>query len=124
MTANELRIGNLVMDQNRKHIKVSTGMLSNWDIIQRNYRGYQPIEITGDRLVRFGFEKQKYDEYCIDLDEGWSELSIVLTDYSIAIWDITGKKQGIYPLFDVKIQYVHQVQNLVFALKGKELECN
>jgi len=113
MTANELRIGNLILDEEFDiiytvdldffHDLVSGGFLMA-DLI--------PIPLTNEWLVKFGFEKNetytylKKNKFIIDLNENMS-------NYYLCDIDIR-----------VDIKHVHQLQNLYFALTGEELKIN
>lgn len=106
MKANELRIGNLVYDNLGGIVQIK-GINTESD-----FSHLRPILLTEQWLLKFGFEKQmawtwrisissnKYLVYYVG-EKGWS---IGNTNYSE---------------FDCK--YVHQLQNLYFALTNKEL---
>ena len=105
MKANELRIGNWVK---RKGLVVQCDHMSvdncySWP------EQYEPIPITEEWLVKFGFEEVK--RYG---DGVWRVHDFILIFYPdecfLCDCDI-----------DVKIKHVHQLQNLYFALTGKEL---
>lgn len=104
MKANELRIGNLVycpeMDTN--------------DYVSKTHFNcpelYEPIPLTEEWLLKFGF----------DVSVGWAEkddfkMGQPDDDWINELWSIRYEKKY------VKIQYVHQLQNLYFALTGQEL---
>lgn len=81
-------------------------------VYKRHIDNVEPIPITGEWLLRFGFDKSEYVGYftpCAKYMIDWDDINsfILYKDY--------GTK-------DVKIQYVHQLQNLYYALTGKELE--
>lgn len=111
MKANELRIGNLILD-NKEVKKVTSGMLSNWDIIKRDYGGYNPIPITEEWLLKFGFEKPAHT---------WCGDKFHLTNYDRdhSLWCVAMNKNN---AIIANIRYLHQLQNLYFALTGEELE--
>lgn len=124
MDATELRIGNLVKDEYDKRVKpIETGMLSNWDVLERDYGGYKPIPLTEEWLGRLGFIRQGSrnmwvkDKLCIDL----KELPNIRGEF-IEGWYIGLKDLGnvLFHSF-MKIKHVHQLQNLYFALKNEEL---
>jgi len=83
----------------------------------------EPIPLTEEWLLKFGFEKVKDDpSYC---DDG--EFTInhkrftvfkkeLITHNSIHGWFINGIQ------FDLNLKYVHQLQNLYFTLTGEELK--
>ena len=73
----------------------------------------QPIPITEDELIKLGFKGQPADYYK-------DKLSIVLENS-----DIFHKKGRVYfnswAILEEQPKYVHQLQNLYFALTNKEL---
>jgi hypothetical protein len=110
LEAKDLRIGNLVMDNAKVKI-VTSGMISNWDIIKRDYGGYKPIPLTEEWLVRFGFEKHKTTDIYPTYAKGLINVNDGL------VWVINNG-------FLNHIKHVHQLQNLYFALTGRELTLN
>ena len=114
MKANELRIGNLVEFGNGKitHVgDILSRTIYSKDrkyIIDVNYA--KPIQLTEEWLLKFGFVKWFYgwclSDFCIqDNEDGSFILSINLGEYEAG--------NSFY--------YVHQLQNLYFALTGEEL---
>jgi len=124
MEAKELRIGNLVLDDYSGRMIVSAinpydGMYNHESgvyLCKNNNlpSGYyflkdiRPIELTEDWLIMFGFEKEtalfRKDKHAINL--------------TIA---------GLYEFKNIPIKevsYVHELQNLYFAITGKELILN
>ena len=131
MKANELRIGNLVDLGNRiaKIIEISNlscvvvDLEETQDTIE-DYERTKPILLTEEWLYKFGFK---------DIDKDDNDY-ITYTDpnhnYYLQI-DVR-RKDGKYSILDnsfndlrdfsmVDIMYVHQLQNLYFALTGEEL---
>ena len=124
----ELRIGNLVqlyrrpVDINKSnHIvtEIFIGLDSCYYIIIEDgfkvniNKGIEPIPLTSEWLVKFGFNNNQYG---INLDAGmfyldWKGSYLVLADA-----DRTVRMK----MEDIK--YVHQLQNLYFALTQKELK--
>ncbi len=125
-TANELRIGNLVSDSNFTFTvtSIESGLIkgfnypndldAEYSLLAENLQG---IPLTEEWLLKFGL---KYSDGIFNL-----------TDFFTACHsdvDQWHDKEGYY-LFandveyetDVCIQYVHQLQNLYFALTGEEL---
>ena len=104
MKANELRIGNFIIESlsfgSDKVIKVDP------NIFNRRIDEFIPITLTEEWLLKFGFKK-KYKSYekCdfTFLQGGFDKLA-----YKLTIIENTPK-------------YVHQLQNLYFALTGEEL---
>lgn len=96
MKANELRIGNWI-EAYFQHIRVSQTTFT------KQIEDFKPIPLTKEWLIRFGFE-----EY----GNGW---------HNGLIWYVNNKCWfGKSPIIE-NIKYVHQLQNLYFALTGEEL---
>lgn len=71
-----------------------------------------PIELNPEWLERFGFEKDRTG-YALE-DKNSLSFSVTKEGKFLACW--LDKSTGII------VQYVHQLQNLYFALTGEELE--
>ena len=108
MKAQDLRIGNWVEIQGIQLSQV-VGQVTriNGKKIGRNL---QPIPLTEEWLERFGFE--------------YSDLNGDSGLWKIPPFQIYGKcNQFIYE-YALDVNYVHQLQNLYFALTGEELNQN
>lgn len=84
-------------------------------IIKEVLKDSNPIPLTEEWLVKFGFSNKGGKEYQINTGDQ-SHLIIELYDYSFSVgyaYESSGTPH--------KIQYVHQLQNLYFALTGEEL---
>ena len=100
MKPNELRIGNWV-ETFEGVIQIQNG----WEIDEGNE--CQPIPLTEEWLEKFGFE--------------YSDLNGDSGLWKIPPFQIYGKcNQFIYE-YALDVNYVHQLQNLYFALTGEEL---
>ena len=120
MEAKELRIGNFAT---RKRIiyednsfKTITVSYHDIEACSRNQKHFEPIPLTEEWLEKFGFTEAMYD-YTVHTGEFYNNkiglLKIVGGDkYQLSI----GSKNLM-----VVIEYVHQLQNLYFALTGEEL---
>lgn len=122
MKATELRINNLVYnDFTRKQMEVYPMMivqLSKMDNLDNS--NIKPIPLTEDWLLKFGFE-YKVEE----LGVKFYELQIGISFISISIeghFNINSGESYWYMDRDFKTpKYVHQLQNLYFALTNEEL---
>jgi len=121
MKANELRLGNYVNVPNteqcpfridafeycsKKFIKVAQEVkLNGFEVHPLTWYGefLQPIPLTEEWLLKFGFEKTSSNFY--------KKNSI----------DIQSENDYFLGLVGMKHQYVHQLQNFYFAFYGEEL---
>lgn len=130
MKASELRIGNLIFDLTMSPVQVrGTGTSCIW--ISENGPGtelaFTPIPLTEEWLVKFGFKgiNKPNSHYVINDPNGYKDthkISIFLTlnsQWQIAFSDELAGYKDYIPT--TKIEYVHQLQNLYFALTGEEL---
>ena len=126
MKANELRIGNKVYwgvnivsivgihtqtypnSDNKRPITIYIDPVGNMHYYPIEENNITPIPLTEEWLLKFGFEKDS-DGYLIYMK---SRIFIEFTT------------RGHYEIseYDTEIKYVHQLQNLYFALTGNELE--
>lgn len=108
MKANELRIGNWVKWPGEKEPNEVQWQHGHWlGVFKGNYSFPEPIPLTEEWLLKFGFKKIG-NQFIIENGR------ITLTD------DIKYGNQFIYEF--TSLVYVHQLQNLYFALTGNELE--
>lgn len=124
LKASDLRIGNLVYSKETNRFQKITGLTDvnpfidaiNFDYT--NYNEIEPIIINEEWLLKFGFDKSienfdyfervKYFKY--ELKVGFGHITFRISEYNII-------KGSTHP----NIKYVHQLQNLYFALTGSEL---
>lgn len=111
MNANELRIGNWVQIDDLPPEQITTESFcmlekyGHWNLVKG-------IPLTPDWIERFGWNKTEYD-YWIGINDN---TYITCSEKGTYI----GEDNDTYiPLNH--IQYVHQLQNLYFALTGTEL---
>ena len=129
MEANELRIGNLIeyriqddLDDRKDWWEVSKIDATDLCILESNIDyDFRPIPLTEEWLLKFGFNKE-YQKGYIGIDVCNSDF--VLTEpLKMGEWQTNYTFQfetGSVPKFK-EIKYVHQLQNLYFALTGEEL---
>ena len=127
--ARELRIGNLINANGVQIavdiINVDFGFPENYLINDWYEEDLEPIPLTEEWLLRFGFERcsspyKDADAFQIGKDGDrliWcnNELYKPLSEGFVRI---TNSK---YPIDDYPVRYIYQLQNLIFALTGKEL---
>lgn len=125
LTAQELRIGNWVnYKDNPYQIMYTVSNVVGVDLDSETLDTHhsnvsvldlQPIELTEQVLLKCGFEKDAFGRvYFYDdvLGLGFIHFSSEATCYLDFEGTICGKK----------IRWLHELQNLIFALTGKELE--
>lgn len=119
MVVNELRIGNLVSDiydsdgGNGWRVKSILKDRVNVGIYIYKQKELRPILLTEEWLLEFGFEHQHLGYW----SKNSIELAFITSDenYQIKI------KMPYSKWLIIEIHYVHQLQNLYFALTGKEI---
>lgn len=121
MKANELRIGNYVRCKSNSEILpveeiLSSGVFFANENLITIYDHIEPVSLTPEILIKYGFEStmhdDKYQRY---------ELNIKGIDFMFEIIGMA-KPDFYLCMVGVDILYLHQLQNLYFALTGTELE--
>lgn len=124
MKATELRLGNLVENQ-KGNIEPILGLytIPNYvEVTTENRVGlagdFKPIPLTEEWLERFGFEEKMI----------YNSIHYELGDFKVYINIDNGQPSGFFDYHRVsmigikaQLDYVHQLQNLYFALTGEEL---
>ena len=108
----ELRIGNWIRHDEDKHLKV---LAEDIEICSRSPELYSGMSLTEEILKKAGFKKSKKE-----LRPGlitYTYKDLVLRHES-TVW------RFVYKSVLREIEYLHQLQNLYFALTRKELEIN
>ena len=109
MKKNEVRHGNLVIYGGHQTT------IDEKEIIHfvRFYDKYEPIPLTEEWLLKFGFER---------IDGMWtiSNFNGYLTKY-LPLNGENGYKYFVSHCGMLNIRFVHQLQNIYFALTGEEL---
>lgn len=125
MKASELRIGNIIHQFSRieasnssdftKDILVSIEILNKIDC-KYSFIGYEPIPLTEEWLVKFGINNVSVTRIkCYQTILGYYNITIEDNIFKFWISDCDDCR------FALDIKYVHQLQNLYFALTGEEL---
>lgn len=116
MKANELRIGNWVRKENYspEFHKIE---IEDFAILERSHNFYQPIPLTEEWLLKMGFELSGHQ-----LGEEYSRGNFSMYYYNGDYPDYEGEiLASCFNGNNVEIKYIHQLQNIYFALTGEEL---
>ena len=126
--ANELRIGNLVNRYYEK--KYDFGSAVEWqpivfqldDFKLLECYDHKPIQLTEEWLFKFGFEKlnTKMSD-CFVFQKGLWRVAIKDNIEKNNEWVLWHERISPPTWCLSRFEYVHQLQNLYFALTGKEL---
>lgn len=110
MNVIELRLGNLILDRGIV-TDLKPSQLNN---ILLGYVDYEPVIISEEYLIKLGFFKGK-DDY---LGSGF-----VFRKNNVSIYQNDDNLFSLYNYNErrVYLKYVHQLQNLYFALTGENL---
>lgn len=113
MNVTELRIGNYV------HNNVESFPIKAKDLMFLlafdNEHYAEPIPLTEEWLLKLGFKPNEYQN-------GWLELGslyISKDKFELGFYD---SEYGVGE-YSIELKHVHQLQNLFFAITGKELSC-
>ena len=129
MNANELRIGNfLKIGQEHESYnclgKVIKWELSNFYSLEKGYNNiewFEPIPLTEEWLLKFGFEKVydgNYKRYQINLLDTNIYLRPSLDKWYFGFVN-NGQDCEINDCYE--LEFLHEIQNLIFSLTRKEL---
>ncbi len=129
MKANEFRVTNLVLNDGIANAIIMIGYDSvelvtpQGNTITARLDLIQPIPITEEWLLRFGFSDKEYKIGYIGID---IKYETTITDFVLTKPAVLGVWQENYTWEHVKyrfteLQYIHQLQNLYFSLTGQEL---
>ena len=114
MEAKELRIGNLVFFPLKDVPALILRDMFEYQNGLSNLEDYRPIPLTEEWLLRFGFVKVN--------GVYWTKTRISFEDDNeIGCYNLSESFGGDSISFCNSINYVHQLQNLYFALTGLEL---
>jgi hypothetical protein len=114
MKAQELRIGNYL----KKNVVVKIDAKIIFDI-WIEAEDYEPIPLTEEWLLKFGFVKEPRDSGEVAFCMSENDCNVIIQDFGdgfLFIWELS--------FMGKPIKYVHELQNIYFALQGEELIYN
>lgn len=127
IAANELRIGSWVNHNGKpmKVLSVESDIDNNALPVMENGRDFyrmsfdtdgdlQPIPLTPEILEKCGFELKKSDN--------WTEYRLGIIGFDFNHSRLSGCHIGGEEYHYIEVSYLHQLQNLYFAITGRELE--
>ncbi len=119
MKATELRIGNWIKTVTNREVQVAAPTLFDF----HDY-DFHPIPLTEEWLVKLGFRMHEGNQYrkyyLIDEDDFQKAFEVSLNPPGTIDYCFTPRLQYGNRI-DLRIDFVHQLQNLYFALTGQEL---
>ena len=121
LKAKDLRIGNYVIfNTNDTPFQITPVGLLELSQIENSLTPYfyEPILLTEDWLIKFGFKKLTAGEGSENYVEYYEISNLVVCNWGDGFIMSNSFSHGIR----VDLKYVHQLQNLYFAITAKELE--
>lgn len=121
MKSNEFRINNLVKYNDTDEIftieeilEFGLSVKNDNEATYMEYENFSPIPLNKEWLIRFGFEK------LTDIKQGYKSTSFSLNNGNVIIM-FDDNILTVSWRIELKIRYVHQLQNLIFSLTNEEL---
>ena len=113
MKAQELRIGNkIIFASNETDCEIwDINTLFKMEAMKADSSIYEPIELTEEWLIRFGFYRRG-DDFFVKINKSWFFRVFEFKQtfcFELSNWKI------------IELPYVHLLQNLFFAVTKKEL---
>lgn len=107
MDLKELRLGNLVLDK----LYGGVVIITKYFFTEGNVNNIEPIQLTEEILLKCGFVKDEFDNW-----ENETRLGLYKPEEFDGYLSIWGESTV------GECNYLHQLQNLYFALTGLDLE--
>jgi hypothetical protein len=117
MKSKELRIGNIVFDDiSNDYVYVDAIIIKIMDCDCDDKDAYQPIPLTEEWLVKFGFAlENRKGEFVYSLKKNDIEIYVQYLSQNLTTIN------GFTLRYQSTLFFVHQLQNLYFALTSQEL---
>ena len=123
MKSTELRIGNIIESRTKHPVKANWGTLK---ALENGEKTYFPIQLTEEWILKFGFKGSVntniyaiFSEVSNEINENYDVVFKIIRTPDLFNNSITKS----YRYENTYIKYVHQLQNIYFALTGNELQC-
>ena len=125
MKANELRLGNLFIEENTKEIISVVGLEKDKVIFSGMFLDKwqsKPIQLTKEILLQLGFEYYKpLDHYRIVINDVWYSIKLEYNIEGCLFTFVNLNCDETKEMPWIIVDYVHELQNLYFALTKLEL---
>jgi len=133
MNSRELRIGNFLNYDTGEGVELAVIDWQDLKWISENdgsfNKDHSPIPLTEEWLLRFGFERSECGKICVKkyylnrVPEKEYSIELMIFSDHIACWVSSLELESNYveEIMTKPIHYLHQLQNLYFALTGEEL---
>lgn len=124
MKKEELMIGNIVKQGVVKELEEHSALINKGIKFDGyTYDRIEPVELTEEWLVKFGFFDNSYGQFHKDLgiqtNEGKLWIAVDFIFYDCIFYPRLSI--GDYELYNYEINFVHELQNLYQALTGQPL---
>ena len=106
----EIRYGNWIIWKSGSELPCQVA-LDDFELVFNNPEQYDPIPITEEWLMKFGFQKSGNYNFEYNQHSCWKDGT---NKQWYFVWYFQRDK------FYKSVQYIHQIQNLYFALTGVE----
>ena len=130
MEANELRVNNIVSiigrpSGERFNYSLPNGQSIDMIFVKRNNHDPEPIPLTEEWLVKFGFTchwDDDYDNHVFSLIRSGNYDDVIIDPSWVSQTECNRFVIAHFDYeMDLEIKHVHQLQNLYFALTNEEL---
>jgi hypothetical protein len=131
MKINELRIGNYISPLGMgitvvEGLCIWDGLIHSSNFAERGIEDFEPIPLTEEWLLKFGFEdvdlNMSGSNWLVKEQKGiWRQAIRIAYSERSDEWSLTLECVSPPTLSISRLKYVHQLQNLYFALTGEEI---
>lgn len=134
--ANELRIGNFFIDKDQQIYKVAEIRLGAGDGFPDNYiigmneeracltDVAMPLPITSEWLIKYGFKQDDFELQFTVKTDGFGfclKQDLLTKEWRLFVIDFKRENELARGIGNIKIEFVHQLQNVVYSLTEQEI---